>query len=345
MCLIIERGILMKKLQLGTIGTSWITNSFIDAALETDKYELNTVYSRSKKSGEEFANEYGKVNIATNLNEFMALETLDVIYIASPNSLHYEQSLMALKAGKHVMVEKPATLNVEQWDKLLEEADKKDLFILEAAKHMHLPNLEKVKKQVDKLGEIRGATFPYIRYSSRYDNVLAGEEPNVFSLNFAGGALMDLGIYPVYTAVALFGKPLESHFFARKIATGVDGIGTIILRYKEFDLTILVGKIATSSAEVEIYGEDKTLIIDHVSALREARLLDVRTFEEEKVQLKESKENDMYYEAEILAQMISNKDSQETKDRYQELSKRARIVSGLLKDLREDAEIIFKEGK
>ncbi|MDN6162444.1 MAG: Gfo/Idh/MocA family oxidoreductase [Atopostipes sp.] len=332
----------MKKLQLGTVGTSWITDSFIDAALKSEYYELNTVYSRNQKNGEEFAGKYGKIKVSTDFDSFVDKE-LDVIYIASPNSLHYEQSLLALKAGKHVMVEKPATINEEEWDDLLETAEVNNVFILEAAKHMHLPNLKNIQKEIKKLGNIRGATLPYIRYSSRYDNVLAGEEPNVFSLDFAGGALMDLGIYPVYTAVALFGEPEESHYFARKIRTGVDGIGTIILRYENFDVTILVGKNATSAAEVEIYGEDETLIVNHVSALEEARLMDVRTFEERKLSLEESKENDMIYEAETLAKMIQNKGSKATKKRYQELSSLARIVTRLLKELRKDAEIIYPD--
>ena len=332
----------MTNLQLGTIGTSWITDSFIDAALATGLYDLNTVYSRNQKNGENFANKYGKVAVETDLNRFIENEALDVIYIASPNSLHYQQSLSALEAKKHVIVEKPATVNSEQWDRLLEKAEENNVLILEAAKHIHLPNLEKIQKEIIKLGEIRGGIFPYVRYSSRYDNVLAGEEPNVFSLDFAGGALMDLGIYPIYTAVVLFGQPNESYYFARKIRTGVDGIGTIILRYEEFDITILVGKNATSGAEVEIYGRDETLIVDHVSNLSKARLLDSRTFEERKIQLDQVKENDMFYEAETFAKMIINQDSEETKNSYQELSELARIVSGLLKDLRRQAEIIFK---
>ena len=118
---------------------------------------------------------------------------------------------------------------------------------------------------------------------------------------------------------------------------------SLALPYDSFDLTILTGKIATSSAEVEIFGEDETLIIDHVSKLKKARLLDARTFEEEKILLKKPKENDMYYEAETMAEFIRNKDSEEVQKRYQELSDLARTVTGLLKDLRDKANIVFTE--
>ena len=336
---------MMSKLQLGTIGTSWITDSFIEAAIATDYYELNTVYSRSKESGKEFSEKYGEVHVETDLELFIENPKLDVIYIASPNSLHYEQSLLALTAKKHVMVEKPATLNVEQWDNLLKVAEENGVFVLEAARHMHIPNLATLADEIKKLGTIRGATLPFLQYSSRYDNVLAGEEPNVFSLKFAGGALMDLGIYPVYTAVALFGEPEEAHYYPRKIATGVDGNGTIVFRYPGFDVTILVAKNAVSSYESEIYGENETLIFDHVTSMNEARLLNVRTLEENDLALEEQYENNMYYEAETLAKMIADKDSPATQARYKELSDLARIVSGLLYDMRKQTDIIFEADK
>lgn len=332
----------MSKLQLGTIGTSWITDSFIKAAVATAHYELNTIYSRNEDSGHTFAEKYGEVNVETDLKLFIENTTLDVIYIASPNSLHFEQSLMALKAKKHVMVEKPATLNVEQWDELLKVAKENEVFILEAARHVHLPNLAIIVDEIKKLGTIRGATLPFLQYSSRYDNVLAGEEPNVFSLKFAGGVLMDLGIYPVYTAVALFGEPKEVLYYAQKIATGADGMGTAIFRYGTFDLTIIMSKNAVSSYETEVYGEEDTLIIDHVTELNKARLLNIRTFEENDLVLKDQHENNMYYEAETLAKMIANKESRETQERYEELSELARIVSGLLHEMRKQANIVFE---
>lgn len=331
----------MDKLGLGTIGTSWITDRFIDAALETDLYQLDCVYSRSKEKGKEFSSKYGDIQVETDLEAFMAKESLDVIYIASPNSLHYEQAIMALKAKKHVMVEKPASTNVDEWDEMLRVAEENDVFVLEAAKHMYIPNLKNVANEIEKLEGVVGATFPYVRYSSRYDNVLAGEEPNIFSLKFAGGALMDLGVYPIYTAVALFGEPEEAVYYPRKIRTGVDGIGTVILRYEAFDVTILVGKIATSSYEVEIYGSKETLIIDHVSHLETARKVDHQTLEEQEVHLEKQRENSMFYEAEALAKMIETKDDLKTKERYKELSNLARIVSGLLNQLLTQADILF----
>ena len=94
-----------------------------------------------------------------------------------------------------------------------------------------------------------------MKYSSRYNQVLEGKEPNIFLLIFLG-ALADLGVYLVYAALGWFGVPNESHYFASKIATGVDGLGTIILRYDQFDVTLNTGKISDSFAPSEIYFEN-----------------------------------------------------------------------------------------
>jgi len=335
----------MTKLNLGTIGTSWITDSFIEAALKTEDYALGCVYSRTEEKAEAFASKYGDIPVETDLDLFFNNEELDVIYIASPNSLHHEQALQGLKAGKHVVVEKPASLNPEAWDEMLEVAADNNVFVFEAAKHMHIPNLEKVATAVEQLGEITGATFPYVRYSSRYDKVRSGEEPNIFSLKFAGGALMDLGIYPIYTAVALFGAPETVHYFPKKIRTGVDGFGTVVLQYGTFDVTILVGKMATSAFDVEIYGEDDTLIIDHVSHLNKAKLMDAKSLVETTVPLEDQDENDMVYEAEAFARMINNQGDESTRKRYEELSNMARTVSGILYELRMKNDIIFDTEK
>lgn len=331
----------MEKLGLGTIGTSWITDSFIQGALATERYELRLVYSRNESKGAEFANKYGDVAVETDLDVFVNNEDIDVIYIASPNSLHYEQALLALRAKKHVMVEKPASTNVDQWDEMIRVAKENDVFVLEAARHMHIPNLEKISKEIDRLGEVVGATFSFSKYSSKYDSLLAGEEPNIFSLKFAGGAMMDLGIYPVYSAVALFGEPKDAVYYPRKLRTGVDGIGTAILRYEDFDVTILIGKISSSFYEAEIYGSKETLIIDQVVDLNEAKRVDHKSLEEHEVELVEQHENNMYYEAETLAKMIETKDDPQTIERYKELSNLARIVSGLLNKMLTDAGIVF----
>lgn len=331
----------MEKLSLGTIGTSWITDSFIQAALESDAYTLSEVYSRSEKKGNEFAKKYGDISVEDDLDAFFNNALLDVIYIASPNSLHFGQAMQALKAKKHVIVEKPAVTSPKEWDSLINEAKKQGVFIFEAARHVHIPNFKKIKDVVGDLGDIKGASLAYAKYSSKFDAYLAGKEPNIFSLKFAGGALMDLGVYPIYLSVALFGMPEKNLYFSRKLKTGVDGNGTIILRYKEFDVTIFIGKNVTTQIGVEIYGENDTLLVDHATNMSRAELLNYQSNDKKEITLNLPKENDMIYEAKAFAYYIMNKEEASVKEEVNYYSNLAGNVAQIMYELRVQEDIHF----
>jgi len=164
-----------------------------------------------------------------------------------------------------------------------------------------------------------------MKYSSRYDAVLAGEEPNIFSPHFSGGALVDLGVYPVYAALAWFGRPQNVYYFARKIVTGVDGIGTIILRYETFDVTIQTGKIGNSDLKSEIYFENGTLELNAVNAIEQAVFYD-RTNNETVLPVT-AQANPMVEEAADFAEVIENKADPQLGARYEEWIELARDVN------------------
>ena len=104
-------------LKLGIIGTSAISHSFLAAAKETDQYELRAVYSRTLEKARSFTQPYGQVALYDDLIAFLDSD-LDVIYIASPNSLHYPQAKLALLAKKHVILEKPAVTTPKEWERV-----------------------------------------------------------------------------------------------------------------------------------------------------------------------------------------------------------------------------------
>ncbi|MDU4624090.1 MAG: Gfo/Idh/MocA family oxidoreductase, partial [Enterococcus gallinarum] len=95
-------------IHLGIIGTNWITDQFVQAAHETGRYHLTAVYSRKLATAQSFAEKYGEVTCVDDLTAFFQLEELDTVYIASPNSLHFEQAKQGILSGKNVIVEKPA---------------------------------------------------------------------------------------------------------------------------------------------------------------------------------------------------------------------------------------------
>ena len=101
-------------LKLGIIGTSSISHHFLDAAHTSGKFQLSAVYSRKIETAEKFVEQYQGVKLFDQLNDFFN-DSFDVVYIASPNSLHFSQAKMALSAGKHVILEKPAVTQPQEW--------------------------------------------------------------------------------------------------------------------------------------------------------------------------------------------------------------------------------------
>lgn len=327
-------------IHLGIIGTNWISHQFVKAALETKRYDLTAVYSRKLETAQQFGKEYGDVEYAVDLKTFFAIDHMDTIYIASPNSLHFEQAKQAILAKKNVIVEKPAFSTPEEMAEIIELASKQGVFFFEAARNVHEKSFKKIGELLPLKNQILGANFTYMKYSSRYDQVLNGQEPNIFSLHFSGGAIMDLGVYLVYAAVGWFGLPNESHYFARKLPTGVDGIGTAILRYDLFDVTLQTGKNADAFLDSEIYFEGGTLILDSVNAISRAEYHD-RNHKEIDTIAVTAEENPMIEEAHDFADILENPKDKNLGVQYEEWVELSRNVNKVLTALRKSAGIIF----
>ena len=261
-------------LKLGIIGTSSISHHFLEAAHTSGNFQLGTVYSRKIETAEKFVEQYQGVKLFDQLNDFFN-DSFEVVYIASPNSLHYSQAKMALSTGKHVILEKPAVTQPHEWQDLVQTAKEHQCFIFEAARNYHEDAFATIKDFLaDK--HILGADFNYAKYSSKMPELLAGNTPNVFSDRFAGGALMDLGIYPIYAAVRLFGKALDATYQAQQLDNTIDLNGDGILSYPGYQVHIKAGKNITSNLPCEIYTTDGTLTLNTIEHVRSAIFTDHR---------------------------------------------------------------------
>lgn len=327
-------------INLGIIGTNWITDQFVQAALETGRYELAAVYSRKLATAQKFGEKYGDVEYATDLETFFKLAHVDTVYVASPNSLHFEQAKQAIEAGKNVIVEKPAFSTPKEMDTIIELANQKRVFFFEAARNIHEQAFKKIDDFLPLKDRIIGADFSFMKYSSRYDLVLAGEEPNIFSPHFSGGALVDLGVYPIYAAVAWFGMPKESLYFGRLLPTGVDGMGTGVLRYEDFDVTIRTGKIGDSYQPSEIYFDFGTLTLDAINSISEATFHNREAGRSEKMAI-HALENPMVEEARDFANVIEHPDDKNLGLLYEEWVELARNVNQVVYDMRKNAGVVF----
>ena len=127
-------------LRFGIIGTSWITESYIDGALDSGLWELTAVYSRTEEKGRAFGTKYGVNTVFTDLTAMVQSDLIDAVYIASPNALHMEHARICLENGKHVICEKPLSAHAETVLELQKLADERGLIFLEAIMFMHLPH-------------------------------------------------------------------------------------------------------------------------------------------------------------------------------------------------------------
>lgn len=218
-------------MKIGTIGSGFIVRTILSKVAVTEGIECAAVYSRKYETGKKLAEEFGVEKVYTDLDELCSDPELDFIYIASPNSLHYTHVKKALEHGKNVMCEKPFVPTAAEADELIALAKEKDLCLIEMITTLYHPHFAWVKEQMPSVGKLQMVHATFCQYSSRYDNLMAGEQTNIFDPNFKTGCLMDINVYNIYLAVALLGMPDKVQYFAGLHENGIDLHGTVMLQY------------------------------------------------------------------------------------------------------------------
>lgn len=291
-------------LRFGIIGTNWITERFLQAAEETDQFELTAVYSRTKDKGREFAAKYNNPKVYTDLVQMVSDDRVDAVYIASPNSMHKEQAILCMNHGKHVLCEKPIASNSAEIREMIEAAKKNNVLLMEALKSTLMPNFRAVQENLYKIGQVRRYFSSYCQYSSRYDAFKQGTVLNAFKPEYSNGSLMDLGIYCLYPMVTLFGKPDSIKATAMMLSSGVDGEGSMVMSYKDMDAVVMYSKITDSSLPTEIQGEFGNIIIDKINQPYEVKIV-YRDGTTENLTRSQTQES-MYYETLEFIELVKS---------------------------------------
>ena len=218
-------------MKIGTIGSGFIVRTILSKVAVTEGIECAAVYSRNYETGKKLADDFGVSKIYTDLDALCSDPELDFIYIASPNSLHYQHVKKALEHSKNVMCEKPFVPTAAEADELIALAKEKDLLLIEMITTLYHPHFAWVKEHMADVGKLQMVHATFCQYSSRYDNLMAGEQTNIFDPKFKTGCLMDINVYNIYLTVALLGKPDRVEYFAAKHENGIDIHGTVMLQY------------------------------------------------------------------------------------------------------------------
>lgn len=292
------------KVRFGIIGTSKITEEFLKASVKVDEFVLNAVYSRNRENAEAFSLKYGNSNIFTDLEEMAESDIIDAVYIASPNSFHYEQSILFLKNKKHVFCEKPIASNSREAAEMIKIARENNVLLMEGLMTTLMPNFQVIKDNLHKIGKVRRYFASYCQYSSRYDKFKEGIVLNAFKKELSNGSTMDIGIYCIYPMVALFGMPKDIKANALMLDSGVDGQGIALFKYEDMDGQIMYSKIANSYLPSEIQGEEGSIIIDNIHEMKKISII-YRNGSSEVISVDQTKEA-MYYEIKEFISLINN---------------------------------------
>ncbi len=250
-----------------TIGTSWITEKFISSANTVKDMKLSAVYSRDLKKAEEFSKKHFCEKYYTDLEALANDKEIDAVYIASPNKFHYEQSKFFLKKGKHVICEKPATTTKEQMIELFNLSEENGLVYAEAIMTIHTEGFRAIQNKLESLGNIRSSHFDFYQLSSKYPLYCEGKNPNIFNPEMHTGCLMDIGVYNLYLAAALFGMPQKIISDGIFLENGCDAAGTAILKYKNHACVLNYSKAGQTYSYSEIIGDKGTLKFSSVSQI------------------------------------------------------------------------------
>ena len=322
-------------MNVGTIGTGQITSWFLSCWKEAGN-ECHAVYSRSKERGEQLREAFEGTVVYTELDQFMADERMDVVYIASPNSLHFSHAKKALLARKHVILEKPFTSTLEECEELIQLAMERNLFLMEGITVVDLPNVKMLSSLLARIAPVHMAVANMSKVSSKYPAYQKGEHPNVFQTKYSGGALMDLNVYNLHLMTTLFGMPQYIDYHANR-KEGLDFSGCATLGYEDFMAVCIASKDSEAQSFVEIQGEHGYLHIPSAAATVSKIELVTQNGKREFFQRQDHELTHIYYIREFM-RMVEEKDHRECMCRWNHTKE----VMSLLREARRCADIIFE---
>jgi predicted dehydrogenase len=241
----------MKTIKWGILACGRIAKKFAADLQFVEGAELVAVASRSLERAEAFAKEFPAKHVLGSYEALVALEDVDVIYVASPHSHHYEHTLLCLNHGKAVLCEKAFAINSKQAEEMVALARSKKVFLMEALWTRFLPHYLKVREMIGngELGDLKGviANFGF-----------KPQEPvpqRLFDPALGGGALLDIGIYPVFLAQSLLGVPDDITAHMNPAPSGVDEQCSIQFKYENGMSANLFATLASNlETDADIFG-------------------------------------------------------------------------------------------
>lgn len=241
------------KFRWGILGAGNIARKFVTGVKALEDHEVFAVGSRQQATADKFGDEFNIPQRHASYEALAADPNVDAIYVATPHPMHKENTLTCLRGGKHVLCEKPFTINAAETQEIIAEARQRKLFLMEAMWTRFIPAVQEAHRLIKAgaIGAVRmiNADFGY-RSSFR-------PESRTFDPALGGGALLDVGIYPLSLASMLLGTPDRISSLANIGQTGVDEESAFILGYPSGAMAVLYTAVRTSTPQdAVIMGEN-----------------------------------------------------------------------------------------
>lgn len=247
--------------RFGIIGAGVMSERMAETVTKMKDVELYAVASRTEEKAKTFAEKYGAEKYYGTYEALMEDEAVQLIYIATPNHLHYEQARACIQHGKPVLLEKPFTLNEQQAQALIDLAEMNQVFLCESMWVRFMPLMATLKKELEagKIGEVTSLTAN-IGYDLR-------EVERVNRLDMGGGALLDIGVYPLTFALQILGGEIDNISTSMvRMNSGVDAQEFVNLVYTN---GAVAGLYATMLSNTDkqgiIYGTDGYIVVEDIN--------------------------------------------------------------------------------
>ncbi len=251
----------MEKIRVGIIGAGWIAHKMAQALAPLKDAEVLAIASRSQQKAQEFADEYGIARAYGSYEELVSDADVDLVYIATPHSHHYQHTRLALEHNKPVLVEKAFTANAAEAQELIEMARERKLFLTEAIWTRYMPLSHKVKELMESgiIGEPRVLTATLCYMMEHKERIVRPD--------LCGGALLDLGVYVLNFARMYFGTDIARTVTNCHLGpTGMDMMESISLSYADGKMANLqAGCLTLNDRQGIISGVDGYIRVDNVN--------------------------------------------------------------------------------
>lgn len=247
------------KIRFGILGPGIIAGRFMrDFHLAKDA-QMQAVASRDLGRARAFAQKWEIPTVHDSYEALCRDPQVDVVYVATPHAMHLEQALLAMQNGKHVLVEKPVTLNAGQFETMTAAARENGVFLMEAMWTRFFPANIQVRQLLrdGEIGQLRAVQANFAMYRQE-----GAAEERLFAPELGGGGLLDMGCYPVHYALDMFADyPTHFEGYLRRASTGVDALCAVSMEFPQGLAAFIAGFDAQAQPDAMLMGTKGSIYV------------------------------------------------------------------------------------